>query len=273
MTKKSIKKTVKMTLPDYWGVNKKSNNKFTSNKKSLTTGTDWFGNNISKKPSKKKKNMNYQEAHTYFSLSPIGDADNDGVPNWRDCRPYDTNKQGKHIDAFKAKLSAIIPKASTTEPAQTTLDDFSEEDDGQAERALQRKQQRQELYQKAKTAAVGYVKRKGAEMEANYQQQMQKMQQHQQPQQQPQQAQRIQQFQGFQGNVGQEPQYERKIAPGMIRYKPVTKEQTTISRPLLRAPFQDQQRKGDFNPSRPTGTIPLVQFRTVRFHKLRFGRY
>ena len=282
MTKKSIKKTVKMTLPDYWGVNKsKSNNKFISNKKLSAKGSDWFGNNVhvSKKPSKSKKNMNYKEAHTYFGLSPIGDADGDKVPNWRDCKPFDRNRQGAHLDAFKAKLSAMIPKPSvatesSTEPTQTTLDDFtkSKEDIAQEERALQRKQQRQELYQKAKTAAVGYVKRKGAEMEANYQQQMQKMQQPQQTQQPYQQAQRMQNFQGFPGNVSeQQPRQGIRLAPGMIEYRPVSKNQVTFSRQLLRAPFQDQPgqpRPGDMNPSRPTGIMPLV-----RFHKLRFGRY
>jgi len=134
-----MKKTIKMNIPDYWGIGTKSPykaNKLKTNKKtksaitSLSQTQNWKSDFWTKqkqfswtddKPTKvSKKNMNYKQANTYFSLSPIGDADNDGVPNWRDCRPFDKNRQGEHIDAFKKKLSDTKDKIQTKIPAIKT---------------------------------------------------------------------------------------------------------------------------------------------------------
>ena len=63
---------------------------------------------------KPKKSLTYPEAKLRFNLKPFTDIDKDGVPNWRDCRPYDPNEQGlKEIkDAIVEKVGDIKDKTS-----------------------------------------------------------------------------------------------------------------------------------------------------------------
>ena len=89
-------------------------------------------------------------------------------------------------------------------------------------------------------------------------------------------------------------EHKRKVPPGAQEYAPVTREQSSISRPLLRAPYQDQVSRptgmgmgmggriteGRMLPppsgegsSRPVGIIPIAEFRQappIRF--MTFGR-
>lgn len=143
---KTEKKTTRMSIPDYWGVGKESPFepiKIQSNKKiksmitDLDQGQHWNsqfwtkGGQFSwtKDKPMPKKDMNYKQANQFFSLCPIGDADRDGVPNWRDCRPYDSSRQGKHFDAFKEKVSGVTEKVGKVlkrekPTSQTSLTDF-----------------------------------------------------------------------------------------------------------------------------------------------------
>ncbi len=44
-------------------------------------------------------NMNWKQAKARFPLmNPRGDADKDGVKNFRDCKPFDIKRQGKNHD-------------------------------------------------------------------------------------------------------------------------------------------------------------------------------
>lgn len=144
-----------MNIPDYWGVGKGSpfkaikiqpNKKTKSAITSLDQGHHWNsqfwangkqfswtkgGEEFSwtKNKAIPKKDMNYKQANQFFSLTPIGDADRDGVPNWRDCRPYDSSRQGKHFDAFKEKVGGVAGKVKEAtgkvkEKFQTSLTDF-----------------------------------------------------------------------------------------------------------------------------------------------------
>lgn len=274
-----------------------------------------------------KKNMNYKQAHQFFSLSPIGDTDKDGVPNWRDCRPYDSKKQGKHIDAFKKTLKKVIPKTatkSTTKPEakQTTLDEYVDVDTGVKKQPVwhifvkfpnekwknvgsaeqgniknmvnEYKQtfdnvedikvsqdikmlgqlNRSIMYRKAKKAVTEYVERKGEEMSENVQSQFKPREPFQQPSITIQQTQAPQsQYPQYQQEIPQQQQqYQRKIPPGAQRYAPVTMEQSTIRKPMLRAPFQDRQmgtqyRSNPINPARHTAGP--IRFKQVKFHNIR----
>jgi hypothetical protein len=57
-----------------------------------------------------KKNLSYPQAKVrYPKLNPYGDADHDGVPNWRDCKPFNKNQQGlTNLD--KVRLKAFAKK-------------------------------------------------------------------------------------------------------------------------------------------------------------------
>ena len=141
------KKTIKMNIPDYWGVGAESpfkpikvkpEKKTKSAITSLDRGQHWnsqfwiSGKQFSWTKDKPipKKDMNYKQANQFFSLSPISDTDRDGVPNWRDCRPYDPLRQGKHWDVFKEKVAATTGKVREKlqphpkQPVQTTPADF-----------------------------------------------------------------------------------------------------------------------------------------------------
>jgi|GEM_PF-2225717 len=81
-----------------------------------------FGFDIPK-PQRKvngKKAFNwFQAKKKYPTLSPFGDADNDGVPNWLDCRPFDRTRQmvfkktdaGRRAAGFKGKTGDCFTRA------------------------------------------------------------------------------------------------------------------------------------------------------------------
>lgn len=47
----------------------------------------------------KMKNLNWPQSKARFPfLNPKGDADNDGVKNFRDCKPFDIKRQGDKHD-------------------------------------------------------------------------------------------------------------------------------------------------------------------------------
>lgn len=47
------------------------------------------------------KGMRYKEAKAIFpNLNPRGDYDGDGVPNKRDCRPFDEERQDDNMQSF-----------------------------------------------------------------------------------------------------------------------------------------------------------------------------
>ena len=60
------------------------------------------------------KNLSWSQAKARFPrLNPYGDADKDGVKNFRDCKPFDIKRQGKTHDEeedeeLKKKLSPLI---------------------------------------------------------------------------------------------------------------------------------------------------------------------
>lgn len=45
-------------------------------------------------PSRKHLNMNYSQGHKSSGLNKWGDADSDGIPNYKDCKPFDPTKHG-----------------------------------------------------------------------------------------------------------------------------------------------------------------------------------
>jgi len=53
----------------------------------------------------KKKNMDFLEGFNKLKLSPYGDKDKDGVPNWDDCKPFDPNRDGWIMDRIRGKRS------------------------------------------------------------------------------------------------------------------------------------------------------------------------
>jgi hypothetical protein len=69
---------------------------FNFNPRKAKTSNLIFGFDIPK-PARKVKGrmaMNWTQAKKkYPSLSPLGDADRDGVQNWLDCRPFDKKRQ------------------------------------------------------------------------------------------------------------------------------------------------------------------------------------
>jgi len=64
---------------------------------------DFFKFHNKPKPKTKKKNMDFLEGVDTHKLSPYGDKDRDGVPNWDDCKPYDPNKDGWIMDRIRGK--------------------------------------------------------------------------------------------------------------------------------------------------------------------------
>jgi hypothetical protein len=64
-------------------------------------GIGLFGNSI------KKKDLNWRQAKArYPKLSPFGDADRDGVKNFRDCHPFDRKRQDDATSEEEAEYNA-----------------------------------------------------------------------------------------------------------------------------------------------------------------------
>ena len=61
------------------------------------------------------RDMSYSDAYQLYGLKPFGDIDQDGTPNWRDCKPYDSTRDGKILDAVKGKIRKTF-KGKDTEP-------------------------------------------------------------------------------------------------------------------------------------------------------------
>jgi len=81
------------------------------------------------------KNLSWSQAKSRFPLmKPFGDADKDGVKNFRDCKPFDIKRQGeKH-------------RSSETE--------FTGEDISKAiEETLKEKEERKESYERMNECA------------------------------------------------------------------------------------------------------------------------
>jgi len=55
-----------------------------------------------------REQMTYSQAFNNHQLEPFGDADRDNVPNWRDCRPYDSELHGERWDAFKEAVASKL---------------------------------------------------------------------------------------------------------------------------------------------------------------------
>lgn len=55
----------------------------------------------------KKKDMNYYQAMKYFQLEPYGDVDNDGVRNFLDCRPFNSDEHFLKFKDIKAGFEKI----------------------------------------------------------------------------------------------------------------------------------------------------------------------
>jgi len=70
------------------------------------------------KPIQKKytnhRDMSYSDAWNMYRLKPFGDIDRDGVPNWRDCKPYDETRDGKILDAVKSKVKTTFKRNKKT---------------------------------------------------------------------------------------------------------------------------------------------------------------
>jgi len=87
---------------------------------------------------KPKKQLTYPEARLRFNISPWGDIDKDGRPNWRDCRPYDPNEHllkelkeagGKIKEKLKEKGGEVKEslKENLVEPVDALLTDLDEQ--------------------------------------------------------------------------------------------------------------------------------------------------
>lgn len=61
-----------------------------------------------------KRDMSYSDAWNMYRLKPFGDIDRDGVPNWRDCKPYDNTRDGKILDAVKSKVKTTFKRNKKT---------------------------------------------------------------------------------------------------------------------------------------------------------------
>jgi len=61
------------------------------------------------------KNLSWKQAKAkYPSMKPYGDADNDGLKNFRDCKPLDWKRKGEeHDDEDKAISFEHIKKLKT----------------------------------------------------------------------------------------------------------------------------------------------------------------
>ena len=54
---------------------------------------------------KGKEDLTYKEGRQMFGINPFDDIDNDGVPNWKDCRPFDITRQ--HVFSKKPDVEWI----------------------------------------------------------------------------------------------------------------------------------------------------------------------
>lgn len=55
----------------------------------------------------KRKDMGFEQAFDNINLSPVGDIDKDGVPNWDDCKPFDGTKDGWLRDKLRRKEETL----------------------------------------------------------------------------------------------------------------------------------------------------------------------
>ena len=66
---------------------------------------DFFKANKAPKTSK-QKDMNFIQGYDSVNLNPVGDKDKDGVPNWDDCKPFDSTKDGWLLDKLRRRQEA-----------------------------------------------------------------------------------------------------------------------------------------------------------------------
>jgi hypothetical protein len=52
--------------------------------------------------------MNYPQLKREFNISKIGDDDGDGVPNYKDCHPWDKKRQDEDFESMKSELTDRI---------------------------------------------------------------------------------------------------------------------------------------------------------------------
>jgi len=82
---------------------------------------NWFD-----KPKKRIKDFTYPEAKFMIGLPPHGDADRDGRPNYLDCRPCDSSRQGIFSDIATGLRSRFTPEEEKVPKRRMdrTLDEF-----------------------------------------------------------------------------------------------------------------------------------------------------
>lgn len=77
----------------------------------------------------KMKNLTWAQSKVRFPhLKPYGDVDNDGVKNFRDCKPFDINRQGEEHkmtkDDYGFKFLYNNKKKKEFQSAQDLIDDL-----------------------------------------------------------------------------------------------------------------------------------------------------
>jgi len=64
-------------------------------------------------------NLNWNQCQKRFPLmNPFGNADKDGVKNFRDCKPFDIKRQGRtHEEKVKGRISHLLMGSDIMSPS------------------------------------------------------------------------------------------------------------------------------------------------------------
>ena len=72
------------------------------------------------------KNLDWSQVKVRFPLmKPYGDVDNDGVKNYRDCKPFDIKRQGEgHITKDDYGFKFVYKKRKKEQTAEELIEEL-----------------------------------------------------------------------------------------------------------------------------------------------------
>ncbi len=74
----------------------------------------------------KIKNLSWPQAKSRFPLiKPYGDADRDGLKNYKDCKPFDIKRQGKEHDEEDKEFEEMENSKNKQIPLGRSMLDYS----------------------------------------------------------------------------------------------------------------------------------------------------